>query len=57
MQERTTLKAKKGKILTNGKDYAYITYLEVGADESVWNEIPESEYQQIMEQQKKSKQL
>lgn len=48
MQKRTTLIADEGMILTDGKDYASTTFLAVGADESIWYEIPESEYERIM---------
>lgn len=48
MQKRTTLIADEGMILTDGKDYASVTYLAVGADESKWYEIPKDEYERIM---------
>lgn len=48
MQKRTTLIAEEGMILTDGKDFASITYLAVGADESKWYEITEAEYERIM---------
>lgn len=48
MQKRTTLIADEGMILTDGKDYASVTYLAVGADESKWYEITEAEYERIM---------
>lgn len=51
MQKRTTLIADEGMILTDGKDYASVTYLAVGADESQWYEIPEAEYEKIMAEQ------
>lgn len=48
MQKRTTLIADEGMILTDGTDYASVTYLAVGEDESKWYEIPEEEYERIM---------
>lgn len=51
MQKRTTLIADEGMILTDGKDYASVTYLAVGADESQWYEIPQEEYERIMAEQ------
>lgn len=52
MQRRVTLIADDGMVLTNGKEYAKIAHLAVGANEYEWYQIPESEYEQIMEQQK-----
>lgn len=54
MQRRVTLIADEGMILTNGKQYAKVTHLAVDANEYEWYQIPESEYEQIMEQQRKS---
>lgn len=42
------LTASEGHILTNGTEYARITFLAEGADPSAWYEIPEAEYQKIM---------
>ena len=44
----TELKASKGMILTDGKDYARITRLAEGVDASTWYEIRESEYEKIL---------
>lgn len=44
MNQRKILKASDGMILTDGKNYGKIIYLADGADESVWREIPEDEY-------------
>lgn len=54
MQRRITLIADEGMMLTNGKEYAKITHLAVDADESVWYQIPESEYEKILEEQVKT---
>lgn len=56
MQRRVTLIADEGMMLTNGTEYAKITHLAVGANEYEWYQIPESEYQQIMEEQEKANQ-
>lgn len=40
--------ASEGHILTNGTEYARITFLAEGADPSAWYEIPEAEYERIM---------
>lgn len=42
------LTASEGHILTNGTDYARMTFLAEGADPSAWYEIPEAEYERIM---------
>lgn len=46
MKIRKTLYADKGKILTNGIDYAEIRHLFEGEDESSFYEITEEEYQE-----------
>ena len=46
MKIRITLYADKGKILTNGIDYAEIRHLFEGEDESSFYEITEEEYQE-----------
>ena len=42
------LTASEGHILTDGTDYARVTYLAAGADPSRWYEITEAEYQRII---------
>ena len=42
------LTASEGMILTDGKDFARVTYLAQGADQYKWYEIPEAEYERIM---------
>ena len=44
------LKASKGMILTDGKDYVRVTRLAEGTDASKWYEITEAEYQKIFEE-------
>lgn len=41
---RTVLIADEGMILTDGEAYGKEIYLAVGADVSVWREVPESEF-------------
>lgn len=52
MQRRVTLIADEGMILTNGKEYAKVTHLAVDANEYEWYQIPESEYEKILAEQK-----
>ena len=40
--------ASDGMILTDGTDYARITYLAEGTDISKWYEITEAEYERII---------
>ncbi len=54
MQKRTTLIAEEGMMLTDGKDFASVTYLALGADESKWYEIPKAEYDRIMAEKETS---
>lgn len=54
MQRRVTLIADEGMMLTNGKEYAKVTHLAVDANEYEWYQIPESEYQRIIEEQIKA---
>lgn len=51
MKIRKTLYADKGKILTNGIDYAEIRHLFEGEDESSFYEITEAEYKAILTEQ------
>ena len=56
MIRRITLIAQEGMMLTNGKEYAKITHLAVGADESEWYQITEEEYNRILsEDEEKNK--
>ena len=43
MKTRTTLYAEEGMVLTDGTTYCKEANLAVGADVSLWWEIPESE--------------
>lgn len=47
---RKVLKATEGMILTDGVNFGRVVYLAEGADENSWYEIPEEEYQKIMEE-------
>lgn len=38
-------KADDGKWLTDGETYAKVVYLAVNADESVWKEITQEQYE------------
>ena len=40
---RTVLYADEGMVLTNGEIYCSAVYLAVGADASVWREVPKAE--------------
>jgi hypothetical protein len=40
--------ASEGMMLTDGKDFAKMTFLAQGADPSKWYEITEAEYEKIM---------
>lgn len=42
------LTASEGHILTNGTEYARITFLAEGEDIYKWYEITEAEYERIM---------
>ena len=53
---RTKLTASEGMVLTDGKEYASIIFLAVGADASKWYEIPESEYKKILAEKEKANQ-
>ena len=53
---RTILTASEGMVLTDGKEYASIIFLAVGADASKWYEIPQSEYEKILAEQEKANQ-
>ena len=44
----TKLTASEGHILTDGENYARVTYLAQGVDPSKWYEITEAEYERIM---------
>ena len=48
---RKKLTAADGMILTDGTAYGREIFLAVGADESIWHEIPEAEYEDIMQAQ------
>lgn len=48
MNIRYMLTASEGHILTDGENYARVTYLAEGADPSKWHEITEAEYERIM---------
>lgn len=47
----TKLTASEGHILTDGTDYARMTFLAQGVDASKWYEITEAEYDAIMAEQ------
>jgi hypothetical protein len=50
----TKLTASEGHWLTDGKDYAKVTFPAQGADLSAWYEITEAEYERIMAEQEKA---
>ncbi len=45
---RKKLTASEGKYLTDGEIYAKDVYPASNADESIWREITEAEYQSLM---------
>ena len=45
---RKKLTASEGKYLTDGEIYAKDVYPASNADESIWREITETEYQSLM---------
>lgn len=45
---RKKLTASEGKYLTDGEIYAKDVYPASSADESIWREITETEYQSLM---------
>ena len=51
MKIRKTIYADKGKILTNGTDYAKVRHLYEGEDESSFYEITEAEYKEHLEKE------
>ncbi len=53
---RIKLTASEGMLLTDGKEYARVVFLAVGEDPSRYYEIPESEYNKILEEQEKANQ-
>ena len=48
MEDRKTLYASDGMVLTDGKTYGKVVYLAEGAEDSAWHEITEEEYESIM---------
>ena len=46
---RKKLTAADGMILTDGAAYGREIFLAEGADESIWHEIPEAEYEDIIQ--------
>ena len=50
MRKQITLYADKGKILTDGENYASTVSLAVGADENKYYEITEEEYNEKMKE-------
>ena len=52
----TTIKltASEGHWLTDGTDYAKVTFLAQGVDPAIWYEITDAEYERIMAEQEKA---
>lgn len=48
MEDRKILYASDGMVLTDGKTYGKVVYLAEGAEEAVWHEITEEEYESIV---------
>ena len=48
MKTRTTLYAEDGMVLTDGVRYGRVVHLAVEADASVWQEITEEAYEEII---------
>lgn len=48
---RIKLTASEGMVLTDGEHYGKEVFLAVDADKSVWYEIREEEYNNILEQE------
>jgi hypothetical protein len=46
---RVKLTADEGMILTDGEDYLSVVVIEEGADETLWKEITEEEYNELQE--------
>ena len=53
MKTRTVIYAEDGKILTNGTVYGRKIFLAEGESPYTFYEIPESEYNAILEEQEK----
>ena len=49
MSNRTVLYADPGMVLTNGTDYGTVVWLAEGADPATYHQIPEAEYNAIVE--------
>ena len=48
---RIKLTASESMMLTDGENYGKEVFLAVGADQSKWHEITESEYEAILKEQ------
>ena len=46
--------ASEGHFITNGTDYAKVTFLAQGVDPATWYEITDAEYERIMAEQEKA---
>ena len=51
MKTMITLIADEGKVLTNGTEYGTTISLAEGADASVYHEITQEEYEQMLKEQ------
>ena len=54
MQTRTILYADEGKVLTDGKTYGTIIYVEVGGSTDQYYEITKEEHEAILAEQEKA---
>ena len=54
MKQRITLYAEDGMVLTDGIHYGTIIHLAAGADASMYHEITEAEYQEVLKAQEEN---
>ena len=54
MKTRKVLYADEGMVLTNGTTYGEVVFLGDGDNEFAYYEIPQSQYEKIMEEREKA---